>query len=101
MFFNKRIFNKGMNITIRKGSKWFKAQIGDTLIIKLSGTDKVITTTKVEAIAHIQYRTIPAYWLKFEQDPERQTHKGLLKALKEHYYDIKADDFVTVIFFEI
>lgn len=102
LFFLEPVFHSGFNVTVRNGEKWMEAKVGDRLLLKKTGDDKVIHTAYLCGKAFMPFRMIPERWLAIEHDPKCRTLKGLLKhGMKPAYPDFTKDSFVTVLFFWI
>lgn len=69
LFFRNPIFYEGLNITVRNGDKWMKVGIGDELLIKEAGENKVLFHGKVIGKAYLPFHLIPREWLEREHDP--------------------------------
>jgi len=96
------VFHQGLNVTIRNGNKWMKANVGDQLLIKETGEDQIIYTGTVVGKAYIPFKMIPNEWLAYEHDPCCRTRKGLLiHGMQPAYHDFNENNYVTVLLFNI
>lgn len=103
MLFQNPVFNKGLNVTVRNGSKWMKVEIGDTLLIK--GVSEESSATEIDQIgtlagkALLPMRFVPDVFLIYEHDPYCRTRDGLLAEMKKVYQDFSENNIVTVLLF--
>jgi len=98
LLFLEPVFHPGLNVTVRNGDKWMKADVGDDLLIKKTGEDKIIHTGMLLGKAYVPFKLIPDEWLAHEHDPKCLTREGLFEhGMKPAYPDFTEDDFVTVL----
>jgi len=101
MFFTNPVFHPGLNITVRNGDKWKKAEIGDTLLLKKRGTDHVIASATVMGHAFIPFPLIPKEWLLYEHDPACQNLGGLFAVISQSYPGFSMRNNVIIILFTV
>lgn len=101
LFFRNPVFHNGLNATVRKGEKWMNVAIGDSLLIKESEKESVISTGVVIGKLLLPFELIPESLLQYEHDPSCRNPSGLFAELKRVYSDISQNDLVTVILFTI
>ena len=102
LLFLNPVFHDGLNITVRNGDKWMKVSVGDQLLIKKTGSEKVIYTGTLVGKAHIPFKLIPDAWLANEHDPDCRTRDGLLRnGMIPAYPDFTEENYVTVLLFTI
>lgn len=101
LFLNPEM-KKGLNVTVRNGSKWMGVSIGEKLSIKETGNDKELYQCEIIGKSYIPFYLIPDKWLRNEHDKKCRTMKGLLEyGMKPAYKDFTQNNYVTVLFFEI
>lgn len=96
--FKNPVFEFGLNLTVRKGSKWH-GKTGNVRLTDVNGSFKkraIITTTM-----YGNYSDVTDEIVKYEHDPECRTVEGLTKAMKEAYPDFKETDDITLVFFRV
>lgn len=95
------VFRSGLNLTVRRGDKWKKANPGDPLhIVKTGETDGRLGF--VEDVIVTRFSSLNRYadLLQYEHDPECQNVEGLIKAMKRAYGDaFSTDDQVILLLF--
>jgi hypothetical protein len=104
MEFQNMIFFRGVNLTIRKGPKWYeRTKPGDKLYLIPPGgrATNASMVGRVVYIAYLPLGFVPESWLALEHDPDCRTVEGMAAALMLAYGEVKVDDLVTVIFFEV
>lgn len=101
LLFLNPVFHSGLNISVRNGIKWMKADVGDQLFIKKTGSEKVVCTGTLKGKAYIPFKLIPDEWLANEHDPDCRTREGLLRGMKLAYHDFTEENFVTVLLFTV
>lgn len=105
LLFKNPQLHKGLNITVRDGSKWIlNANIGDEVNIYETGKDDPqdrIAQGKIVGLAYIPFLCIPNGWLNLEHDESCRDFMGLLKAMIRAYPRFTAANMVTVILFEL
>lgn len=95
------MFNKGLNVTVRRGDTWMKANVGDSLLLKKLGENPILAIGMVLAKAYLSFWMIPEEWLKYQHDPEARTRKGLYAEMLKTYPDFKAYEWVTILIFSV
>lgn len=111
LLFQKPDFHPGVNVTVRKGAKWFGTlNVGDLVTIAEVDSN---TGMQVERGKHlvlgIDYETvletIPEDLLRFEHDPTCRTPDGLEDELRNIYGDDAMDDeaqgFTIIVFYYV
>jgi len=110
LLFQKPDFHQGVNVTVRRGAKWFgMLEVGDYVEIEATeGFENEGMTGNygyhlVLGVAFVKdLDDIDSELLKFEHDPTCRTDDGLLKCLREVYGD-NVDDcgegFSVVVFY--
>jgi hypothetical protein len=101
LYFTNPVFHSGLNMTVRDGDKWMKANVGDTVMLKETGRDHTIAPAKVMGKAHIPFNLIPESWLACEHDPACRNLGGLFAAMSRVYPGFSLHNYVTVLFFKI
>lgn len=101
LLFQNPVFHAGLNVTVRNGDKWMKANIGDSLAIKETGKDKVIKVGVVVGKALLPAKFIPESLLQYEHDLSCHNLMGLLTEMKRIYPDFSKNSLVTILFFLI
>lgn len=101
LLFSNPVFHDGVNVTVRKGDKWMKANVGDTLLIKETGKNQQIAKGTLVGQAYLPLLLIPEVWLTFEHDPGCRNRAGLLAELKKNYPNVTKDTWVTVLLFKL
>jgi hypothetical protein len=102
MKFNNPVFNKGLNLTVRRDTKWFSYLVTPSPttfeIERRKGTQKA----SVAAVAAVPfYRLKDSGLLEFEHDPACRTYGGLLKVMQDTYPGFKEEEIVTLVFFKL
>ena len=100
--FSNPVFHGGLNVTVRNGDKWMKANIGDHLEIKETGSPVVRLTGTLIGKACLPFTMVPDAWLIDEHDPSCRTYVGLLKEMERVYPEFSAENnTVTVLLFTL
>ena len=95
-------YHSGMNITVRKGDKWFKkAREGDKVWITKTGRSCPETYGIIKEIDFRKFEEVTIRDLMEEHDRECNSPAGLILAMLRAYPDFTLDDGVTVIRFYI
>ena len=95
-------WHRGMNVTIRKGSKWYlKAEVDDLVNLYQTGKVECVATGCIQSLRYIPFAEVSLRDLWEEHDRECGTAFGLTHAMLRAYPDFTLDDMVTVIRFEI
>ena len=101
LLFQNPVFNNGLNVTVRNGDKWMKANIGDSLVIKETGKDEVIETGTVVGKALLPAKLVPESLLQYEHDSSCRNLVGLITEMKRIYSSFSEDSMVTVLLFNL
>lgn len=96
MKFSNPTFNDGLNLTVRRGSKW---HLSRHVNIEL-GADHIITAEGVSTRL-MKFSDIDDADLRHEHDPACCTVDGLFKVMQEVYPDFTRDEDVTLVYFII
>jgi len=101
MEFKKYIFLPGLNITVRKGTKWDIFQEPKFGILKSVDPDDPDQEQSGLFLASIplHFVAIPNALLRLEHDPDCRTWFDLLREMERIYPDFDKDDEVTIVFF--
>lgn len=96
--FSNPIFQRGVNLTVRKGLKW-AGKLGKVCLCDANNVIHeygkiIITTTR-------HFNELEERDLHLEHDPKCQTIEGLAKVMREVYPDFQEDDIVTLVYFVI
>ncbi len=95
-------WHRGMNVTVRKGIKWFeKARRGDKVCIIRTGNSLPENFGIIDEIDYRKFMSVNIRDLAEEHDRECGTPQGLLWAMIRAYPDFNLEDSVTVIRFLI
>ncbi len=96
LLFKSPQFHEGLNLTVRKGGKWFEAaNPGDELaIVDTADEDKVILRGEVVLSTYGRLNEIPEAWLKYEHDPSCRDQEGLYAEMQRVYLGTEQADFV-------
>jgi len=99
LLFGTYAFRKGINVTVRRGLKWF----GASGVYKAKPTDERIKdSTDIIILGTDIYKCseMPAITLRWEHDPKCCCFDGLVDAMREAYGDdFNIFEYVTVIYF--
>lgn len=97
--FNNFTFKEGVNITVRRGNKWYNYGTGPVILYDNQtgetemGFIHTVTNVPFKAVKHIE--------LQNEHDPQCRTYKKLLKVMQETYDDFQEGEYVTVVRFKV
>jgi hypothetical protein len=99
-------FHPGLNITVRRGLEWFQKGLvpGETITLCVCppGHDHtVIGQARVAFVMSAKIETIPDELMIYEHEPSCRTKEGLLAAMSRVFGEVRADEIVTVIGFEM
>jgi hypothetical protein len=95
-------FYPGMNVTVRRGDKWYnKARVGDAIEFYKIGLLEPINCGKIVGMAYLPFLLIPEQFLSYEHDLTCDNFMGLLEAMKKAYPDFSAEELVTVVIFKV
>ena len=97
--FLKPAFHPGLNLTVRRGTKWLKAQPGDTLALSLTGAEDPIQKAKCFFAVQVSFSKISPTWLAFEHAASARTLSGLLEGMRAAYPDFQETEDVVCLFF--
>lgn len=89
--FKNNVFNKGVNVTVRRGIKW-ASEVGKRVVVGHRVAE--ILSANV-----IRFGGISDFHLSFEHDPACRTKEGLLNVMKEIYDGFTEDEIITVLTF--
>jgi hypothetical protein len=86
MEFLNPTFVNGLNLTVRLGDKWKKANPGDSLLLVKTG-EADGRPGFVEDVIITRFSTLERYseLIKLNHDPECRTVMGLINAMKKSY----------------
>lgn len=96
LLFANPIFNDGINLTVRRGDKWFGIKEAALWDLKGNTYGRVNLFTTKQPFT--QLYGDPKF-LKDEHDPACRTYDGLLKGMKEVYEGFDPTEVVTLIWF--
>ena len=96
----------GLNVTVRRGSKWFNlAKVYDNLAFFKTNDSpdrcNIRGTGTIIGMAYLPCNMIPVEWLILEHDSTCRNQYGLFKAMQRVYTGFKPDELVTVILFDV
>lgn len=96
-------FHKGLNVTIRRGLKWYaNASVGDKIKIVRTGEEDIpLATGMIVGLKPQNFLAIRPDDLAFEHDPACTNWDGLIFAMERAYPDFKEDEEITVVSFWI
>lgn len=99
-------FHAGLNITVRRGPEWSQKGLvpGQTIALCVCppGRDhNVIGQARVAFVMTAQIESIPDELMAYEHEPSCRTKEGLLAAMSKVFGEVRADEIVTVIGFEM
>lgn len=96
--FASPIFNDGLNLTVRRGSKWHGHQGEMVEVVGLDG--EVYGQTQVRSSQLRRFADILQRDLDYEHDPLCRTYQGLLDDMRIVYDGFEEDEVVTLLWFE-
>lgn len=96
--FHHPIFLNGLNMTIRRGTKW-DGNLG--LIWAETDTGTYIGPANVKFTQVMKFDEIEAHIHNFNHDPDCRTRKGIFKELCELYEAFDVKEIVTLVWFEM
>ena len=106
ILFGDFVFRKGINVTVRKGLKWYG--VSGTFTARPTKRELLIGEDKREAeivileTAIYRFRDLKAKVIDLEHDRRARTYSGLLKGMREAYgEDFSENEYVTVVFFKV
>ena len=102
MEFINTVFHDKENLTVRLGQKWFwKATMGDLLLLVKPGEKFPVTLGHVTWIALVPFKDISPDFLEYEHDPACTTLDGLREVMKKAYGDkFNDEEICTLVFFK-
>lgn len=101
MKFDKPVFHKGLNCTVRLGEKWkWRLNIGEEFLVESIDKFWIMVTRKL-LVARL--KDLKKSDIKKEHEKKCRTLEGLRKELKRIYGKDKITDniVVTVVYFEV
>lgn len=98
--FSNAVFHDGVNLTVRRSTKWSNARVGEGLRITDNGfaTDKA---ARVWTVYTKPFSDIDVFHLQLEHDPACRTLEGLYNVMCNVYDDFDKDEECTLLFFEV
>ena len=105
ILFGDFVFRKGINVTVRKGTKWYG--VSGTFTARPTRKESCRARSKEAEIVISQtaihlFRSLPAKVIDLEHDRRARTYSGLLKGMREAYgEDFSESEYVTVVFFKV
>jgi len=99
-------FHPGLNITVRRGLAWSQKGLlpGETITLCVcpgGHNHTVIGQARVAFVMAARVGTIPDELMAYEHEPSCRSKEGLLAAMSQVYGEVRSDEAVTVIGFEI
>jgi hypothetical protein len=90
-----------LNVTVRRGDKWFNKYHNDNLreVELADPTGYVYGKAQLVTCELNNFIYLPQEWLDLEHDPSCQTLAGLYNGMLAAYPDFKADEDVSILFF--
>lgn len=86
LLFKNPVLKPGLNVTVRNGKKWLKAEQGDELSIRDTFDDKEEIAVGHVVLAELSnLNDIPEWLLQHEHDPSCTTVNGLKQAMDTAY----------------
>lgn len=98
LLFANPIFTDGVNLSVRRGDKWFGVKELTLWDLKGNTYGRVNTFTSKKPFALLSAYP-DADSLKYEHDPNCRTYAGLLKDMKEVYEGFDPTELVTLVWF--
>lgn len=102
LVFDNPEFNEGLNLTVRRGTRWAN-EVGTTILIK-DLYDNVIGEATIMAVSVKRFVDLTDDDLELEHDPNDRTVLGLAQTMQQIYRRFNPDspdELVTLIFFEM
>lgn len=96
LLFANPIFNDGINLSIRRGDKWFGVKDAALWDLKGNTYGRVNLFTTKQSFALLSGDPED---LEYEHDPNCRTYAGLLKDMKEVYDGFDPTEVVTLVWF--
>lgn len=99
-------FHPGLNITVRRGLEWFQKGLlpGQTITLCVCPQrhdHTVIGQARVAFVMAARIETIPDELMVYEHEPSCRSKEGLLQAMSQVFGEVRTDETVTVIGFEM
>ena len=79
-------FNEGLNLTVRKGTKWDQVDYGEAVWLT-NQSGQIIGDAAITAKYVGPLNDMPETWLHHEHDPACRTVEGLVSVLRNIYGD--------------
>ena len=98
--FSNAVFHDGVNLTVRRGTKWADAHVGEGLRV----TDRGFATdygATVWAVYTRPFSDADIFHLQLEHDSECRTLEGLYNVMCNVYENFDKDEECTFLFFTI
>lgn len=104
--FNNPVFHEGLNVSVRRGLKWYYRLELTTPRHPVRLTTGRYTPIRGKEIGHLEARVfrccdIPLELLSMEHDPACRTRRGLQRGMEEAYPGFDRREIVTVVIFEV
>ena len=91
LLFENPVFNKGTNVTVRRGIKW---SMESKAIVKDLGEVDLKPVV-------MRFEDIEVDDIRYEHDPECRTQDGLKKVMQEVYPGFSSKEIVTLVYFDV
>lgn len=102
ILFKNPVQQAGVNLTVRRGSKWLNICAGTDLSIQRTGDEgKEVAAGVVVGTVSMKFNEIHEGMISLEQDKGCQTIDGLTKAMFDAYPDFQLTDDVTLLFYRV
>lgn len=101
LLFQNPVFHNGVNITCRKGNKWYKklnGKIGELIDIQET-SGSLLGKVRVNGLLLLPLEQLYDGLLEVEHDPSCRSAYGLHKELERIYGRLSLDTEITVVFF--
>ena len=98
LYFLNPVFNRGTNLTCRKGIKWANAT-GEVPIFR-TGTEDLYGYAKILDTQIIPFQFLEDEDLHLEHDPSCHTVNGLYDAMRQAYPNFDSRELVTLVYFD-
>jgi hypothetical protein len=105
LLFQNPVFHKGLNVTCRRGDKWFKRVEDGTTRVQVAVTDgPIVGPATIVAHKQVDWGSNEDVqqligWLVFEHDPACLTVEGIRTEMQRVYGDDWDKEVMTVLFF--
>jgi hypothetical protein len=98
LYFKNPVFKYGVNITVRRGTKW-SGREGKAVAC---GTgNKEYVPINIQGTKVMKFSDISDFDLENEHDPTCRNVSGLLKVMEEIYCCFTIKEVVTLVYFEV